>query len=255
MRITIVGAGNVATHLAQRLKQQGCDIVQIWSRTRQSADTLAGIVGASATTDIGELLRDVDMFFFCVKDNVLTDLISNFDLSTPALMVHTAGSMPMSVFEGHSLHYGVMYPLQTFSRARSIDFSEVPCFIEAIDDYSLRKLETVANLVTTKTIPLDSENRKRLHLAAVFACNFTNHCYDLAQQLLESANIPFEAILPLIDETANKVHEMSPHEAQTGPAVRYDLNVISKQMSDLSEYPTMKGVYRIMTDSIHSLFE
>lgn len=255
MRISIVGAGNVATHLAMRLKQQGCDIFQVWSRTLTSAQTLATKTGAMATSDINELKGDVDVIFFCVKDGALRDVISHFNLETPALMVHTAGSMPISVFEGHSQSYGVMYPLQTFSRERQIDFSTVPCFIEAVDEQSMERLKPVTHIVSNKVLQLDSANRKFLHLSAVFACNFANHCYELAREILSRANVSFDALLPLIDETASKVHDMQPLQAQTGPAVRYDLNVISKQLEELNDYPKAKEIYRVMTDSIHSLYE
>ncbi len=255
MRISIVGAGNVATHLAMRLKQQGCDIFQVWSRTLTSAQTLATKTGAMATSDINELKGDVDVIFFCVKDSALRDVISHFNLETPALMVHTAGSMPISVFEGHSQSYGVMYPLQTFSRERQIDFSTVPCFIEAVDEQSMERLKPVTHIVSNKVLQLDSANRKFLHLSAVFACNFANHCYELAREILSRANVSFDALLPLIDETASKVHDMQPLQAQTGPAVRYDLNVISKQLEELNDYPKAKEIYRVMTDSIHSLYE
>ena len=169
------------------------------------------------------------------------------------VFLHTAGSMPMSVFKGMAQHYGVLYPMQTFSKQREVDFSIIPCFVEANDEFAQKQIEGMAREISGRVYQLSSEDRKYLHLSAVFACNFANHCYAISQELLEEHGIPFDVMLPLINETAAKVHEMKPKDAQTGPAVRYDENVIDKQSKLLENHPHFKKVYDSMSKSIHGL--
>ena len=157
----------------------------------------------------------------------------------------------MSVFDCYADHYGVFYPMQTFSREREVNFSEIPCFLEASDNQALELIEQVATSVSQKVYCLSSEQRRYLHLAAVFACNFVNHCYAIACDLLKMNDIPFEVIYPLIDETARKVHVMSPEQAQTGPAVRYDRNVIAKHSEMLQHNQIVREVYDKMSISIN----
>ena len=159
----------------------------------------------------------------------------------------------MSVFRGKALHYGVLYPMQTFSKQREVDFSIIPCFIEANDEFALKQIEGLAGQISHRVYQLSSEDRKYLHLSAVFACNFANHCYAASQKLLQQHGIPFDVMLPLIDETAAKVHGMTPKEAQTGPAVRYDENVIGKQIQLLENHPYFQKIYDSMSKSIHEL--
>lgn len=256
MKIVLIGAGNLATQLGKALLAVGHDIVQVFSRTQESASTLADLVGGSPVTDIQKVRDDADLYFVSVKDSVVGELIPTLCKGKETkTFVHTAGSLPMDVFKGMAIHYGVLYPMQTFSKARNVDFSTIPCFIEASDDYAHRMIADIANQLSHKVYELSSQDRKYLHLSAVFACNFVNHCYDVSHDLLESHGIPFEVMLPLIDETARKVHELSPREAQTGPAVRYDQNVIRNQATLLKDNPLLKDIYERMSLSIHRLAE
>jgi predicted short-subunit dehydrogenase-like oxidoreductase (DUF2520 family) len=141
--------------------------------------------------------------------------------------------------------------MQTFSKERRVELSEVPFFIEGNDDHAVRVSQTIAESVTGKVYALSSQARKHLHLAAVFACNFANHCYQLSAEILENYQIPFSVMLPLIDETARKVHELHPLDAQTGPAVRYDENVIRMQSALLSDTPALQEIYDQLSLSIH----
>ncbi len=143
--------------------------------------------------------------------------------------------------------------MQTFSKQRSVNFREIPSFVEANDDYAMSQIEGMARQLSGKVYRLSSSDRKYLHLSAVFACNFANHCYALAEKMLGDHGIPFDVMLPLIDETARKVHSMSPKEAQTGPAVRYDENVIAKQLSLLNDDAMAREIYELMSRSIHEL--
>lgn len=274
MKIVLIGAGNLATHLGKALHAAGHDMLQVFSRTMQSAETLASLLDAEPLTDIAQVRDDADVYIFSVKDSALVQLVAQLcrheadglgeDGAVNALrkakkgehervFLHTAGSMPMSVFEGMAQHYGVLYPMQTFSKQREVDFSVIPCFVEANDEFAQKQIEGLARKISGRVYQLSSEDRKYLHLSAVFACNFANHCYAISQELLEEHGIPFDVMLPLINETAAKVHEMKPKDAQTGPAVRYDENVIDKQSKLLENHPHFKKVYDSMSKSIHGL--
>lgn len=253
MKIVLIGAGNLATHLGKALHAAGHDMVQVFSRTMQSAETLASLLDAEPLTDMAQVRDDADVYIFSVKDSALEQLISQLCGGEKKVFLHTAGSMPMSVFRGKALHYGVLYPMQTFSKQREVDFSIIPCFIEANDEFALKQIEGLAGQISHRVYQLSSEDRKYLHLSAVFACNFANHCYAASQELLQQHGIPFDVMLPLIDETAAKVHGMTPKEAQTGPAVRYDENVIGKQIQLLENQPYFQKIYDSMSKSIHEL--
>lgn len=254
MKMILIGAGNLATNLGKALLAAGHDILQVYSRTYESAKALADIVGAEPLTDINQVRGDADIYILSVKDSVLAQLIPALCKGKESkVFLHTAGSMPMNVFEGMALHYGVLYPMQTFTKAKEVDFSVIPCFIEANDDFAKEQIGGLAHQLSRKVYELSSDDRKYLHLAAVFACNFVNHCYAISQDILAQHGIPFEVMLPLIDETAGKVHQLSPKDAQTGPAVRYDENVIRKQASLLQDNPPLHDLYERMSLSIHEM--
>lgn len=237
MRIVLIGRGRLATNLERALLQAGHDVVSINSRTLEA------------------LPMEADVFVIAVKDDALADVISKAVKGREGqLFVHTAGSKPLSVFaDCGARRYGVFYPMQTFSKERSVSFTEIPIFLETSDEQSLAVLRSLAGSISHSVYELDSERRKYLHLAAVFACNFANHCYALAARLLEQHGLPFDVMLPLIDETARKVHELHPLDAQTGPAVRYDESVIRMQSQLLADNPMMQQVYTLLSRSIHDL--
>lgn len=250
--VVFIGAGNLATNLAKALYRKGFRIVQVYSRTEESARALAGVVEAGYTTDLQDVSKEAKLYIVSLKDDALDELLPQItEGKQDALLVHTAGSIPMNIWEGYAVHYGVFYPMQTFSKQREVDFREVPFFIEARKAEDVNLLKAVAGTLSEKVYDANSEQRRSLHLAAVFTCNFTNHLYVLAAQLLEEYNLPFDVMLPLIDETAHKVHELAPRDAQTGPAVRYDENVICKHLSMLADTPALQEIYKLMSKSIH----
>lgn len=252
MKITLIGAGNLATNLGKSLHAAGHDFIQVYSRTMEHASELAAILGGSPTDNIDNIKDTSDVYIFSVKDSALVNLIPRICKDKAnKVFLHTAGSMPMDVFEGMALHYGVFYPMQTFSKEREVDFSVIPCFIEANDKFAKEILQVLTSGISEHIFELSSEDRKYLHLSAVFACNFVNHCYDISARILQKCNIPFDVMLPLIDETAKKVHDISPADAQTGPAVRYDENVIRAQSAMLKNNPLIKDVYERLSLSIH----
>lgn len=247
----MIGAGNVATHFGKALAEAGHSVVQVWSRTMESASQLAGILGCRATDRISDVEFGADLYVISVKDDALKHVVS--ELCSPrrtSLFVHTAGSVPMSCFKGYADRFGVLYPMQTFSKHKDLNFREVPIFVEASDDAALKTLLSVANSVSGHVYKLDGEGRKWLHLSAVFACNFTNYCYSVASRLLKDNGIPFSVMLPLVDETARKVHTLDPLDAQTGPASRHDHVVMENQLAMLSADRNLSEIYRLVSAGI-----
>lgn len=252
--VVFIGAGNLATNLAKALYWKGFRIVQIYSRTEESAQSLAQIVEAEYTTDLSAVTEDAQLYIVSLKDTALVELLPKLVAGKKnALWVHTAGSIPMTVWEGYAERFGVFYPMQTFSKQREVDFRGIPIFVESNSEEDTQFLKDIASALSEKVYEATSDQRKSLHLAAVFTCNFTNHMYALAAELLKKYQLPFEVMLPLIDETARKVHELEPRAAQTGPAIRYDENVIDGHLQMLGNEPEMQELYRLISQSIHRL--
>lgn len=252
--VVLIGAGNVATHLGTALQQAGCRVPQVYSRTGASAAALAEKLGTAYVTSLEEVRCDAGLYIVALKDAALQELVPQIVKGREgALFVHTAGSMSMQLWEGYASHYGVLYPMQTFSKRREVDWAEVPIFVEANRPEELSALKVLAGRLTPKVYEATSDQRKYLHIAAVFACNFSNHMYALCEHLLGSHGIPFEVMLPLIDETARKVHELTPREAQTGPAIRYDENVINRHLAMLEAEPRLQELYEKISKSIYNL--
>ena len=254
--ICIVGAGNVATHLAKALKGVDFDVCAIYSRTQDSASALAAQVGATAVTTLGDLPQ-TPIYIYAVKDDILPTLAAEHSALRPeALHVHTSGSTDLHVFSPNCRSYGVLYPMQTFSKQAKLDFRRIPCFVEGNSDEAQARITELAQCISENVRALDSEKRRYLHLAAVFACNFVNHCYAVAGKILEEgAGLPFDVLLPLTDETAAKVHQLPPQTAQTGPAVRFDRNILDKHLQLLENDNLRAELYRILSESIHDFAE
>lgn len=256
MKICLIGSGNVATHLSLALTQHHHSIEGIFSAHIDHAEVLAQKIGTPLFTDQLCQLPEADCYVFSVKDACLPKIIEEAKNALPhllhALCIHTAGSMPLSVFNGIE-KAAVLYPMQSFSKERELNFSRVPLFIEASTPAAFKSVEALAHQLSQSVTPLDSERRKKLHLAAAFANNFTNHCCALAYELLSENGIDPTCLRPIIDETARKLHTMQPLEAQTGPAVRWDENVIQMQKSLLATDPQMQHIYEAMSQSIHHL--
>jgi NADP oxidoreductase coenzyme F420-dependent./Domain of unknown function (DUF2520). len=252
MNIVFIGAGRLATHLAKELHKNSHNILQIYSRTMESASLLANEVEATATNKIQDISINADLYIFSVKDSVLEELVSQIP-SNKGLCVHTAGSIPMDIFKRYTDRYGVLYPFQTFSKERDLSFREIPVFIETNNEHDFQILKELSISISDKVHPLSSEKRQYIHLTGVFACNFVNHMYAISENILKDEDIPFEILLPLIDETASKVHSLSPVEAQTGPAMRYDENVINKHLA-LIDNPKLKSIYTLISESIYETY-
>ncbi len=248
--IVLIGAGNLATQLGINLKERGFSILCVYSRTLNSAEELGQKLNVPYTNRLADIPLNAGIYIFAIKDDALLGLLPNFP-KTQGIWVHTAGSLPSSVFSGYIDSYGVVYPLQTFSKHRQVDFKDIPVFVEANLDENLCILLDFAKGFSDKVTSLSSEKRKYYHLAAVFACNFSNHMYTLASEILEQQELDWKFLQPLILETASKIKEMSPAEAQTGPAVRYDQKVIDKQLDLLEGDNVKQELYEKISQSIH----
>lgn len=250
MEIVLIGSGSVATHLGLALQSKGITIKQVFSRNPANAGNLAKKLQTSFVADISDLYMDADIYIYALKDSALKSVLRKMNIPN-GIHVHTAGSIPMSDFEGFTSKFGVLYPLQTFSIQKEIDFSNVPICIEACSAEIQQTLIDLAKLLTDKIYVVSSENRKKLHLAAVFACNFTNYMYDIAGQILEDSGLEFEIIQPLIVETANKVKTLSPYAAQTGPAMRFDEKTISRHLHMLNRFSNLGKIYNLLSKEIY----
>ncbi len=231
MNIVIIGKGNVATNLDYAFRKKGVACQMVSSR------------------DGLDQLPAANVYIYSVKDEALAEVVAQVQGKEKSLHLHTSGTMPITVFGADKPHAGIFYPFQTFSKARLIeDFSTVPVFFEArgIDDISA--VYSLALTITSHVYEASQQDRERLHVAGVFTNNFTNLMYTMAAELLKSTHIPFSALLPLIDETAAKIHSMAPRDAQTGPARRGDENVMSHHMQLLNE--EQREIYRLLSEAI-----
>ena len=251
MKIVFIGSGNVATHMAMALKNAGSNIIQIYSRTDIHAQLLAKRVAAEPVSALSNLNREADLYIFSLNDDVLPNIIQMMP-DTSGVWAHTAGSVPMNLFEERLVKggYGVIYPLQTFSKNRNLDFSKISLFIEGDKSDTENILLSLARTISDDVKSLDSESRKYLHLSAVFANNFSNHLFTLSNEILKEKGISFDVLRPLIAETAAKVLEMEPTKAQTGPAIRLDEKVINKHL-ELIKDDKIKEIYTILSKSIN----
>lgn len=249
--VVFIGAGNLATHLASALYDNGYEIKQVFSRTLESAKQLADIVHAEYVNTIEQITDQADLYITALTDEALIQLAPQLTKNKEqCLWVHTAGSVSMDIWKEYCLHYGVLYPLQTFSKKRAIDFKQIPLFIEGSSEEDTRELFAFAKNISNQVYRITSKQRKSLHLAAVFASNFTNHMYVLAADWLKEYQLPFDVLLPLIDETARKVHALNPREAQTGPAVRNDKQVMDSHLAMLEKLPDLQHIYKEISKSI-----
>lgn len=246
MLVTLIGKGNVGTNLHAALSMAGHKVQWLSGRGLNAEEIAGHIIVIAVKDDAIVSVAETVKRHFDTRQASMPNVASAIP---HPLIVHTAGSIPLYTLpKGRR---GVLYPMQTFSKDCILDFKEIPVFVEAEAEADAAWLEQLAATISNRVYRLDSERRKHLHLAAVFACNFVNHCYAMSAEILEQHGMSFDVMLPLIDETARKVHQLHPLEAQTGPAVRYDENVIRHQIQLLREHPFMKDLYERMSLNIH----
>ena len=258
-RIVLLGAGNVATHLAQALHGLStslgrCRITEIYSPSGVSASSLASTLAGEvrSTSQLAELSQDADWYLFAVRDDALPSLWQALAGHTSGIWLHTSGSTPLEAMAAYHQQVGILYPLQTFSKAKTIDFSTIPLYIEAGEGETLSQLTQLAESLSHEVHVATSAQRAILHVAAVFACNFSNHLVALAEELLISHGLPQKALLPLLSETLEKLYTLPASEAQTGPAVRGDRQTLERHLSLLQGRPELESLYRLLSEQIQS---
>lgn len=247
LKITIIGAGNVATHLAHALARTHV-IEGIFSRNINNANEITKKTGGVAFNQLSEIPKKSDIYIISVSDDAIAG-ITNHLTDIEGVVTHTSGSTPMEALNGIARH-GVFYPFQTFSKHKDVNMSEVPLLIEANNSDDKTLLMKVASSISDNVSEATSQQRLKLHIAAVFACNFTNHMYVIAEEILNNASLSFNLLHPLLIETANKACTASPLTAQTGPAVRGDRGVINLHIDMLSSNKEQQDIYRKLSESI-----
>ncbi|HBD26053.1 Rossmann-like and DUF2520 domain-containing protein [Flavobacterium sp.] len=245
IKVVLIGSGNVAQHLIQVLLQdKNVDLVQAFAR---NPIHLLHLLPSTKITSDYQKITEADLYIISVSDNAIAEVSSQLPFEN-RLVVHTSGSSELSILNDKN-RKGVFYPLQTFTKGKEIDFASIPICLEAENEADYQLLEKVGNCISQKVVRINSEQRKNLHVAAVFVCNFVNHLYQIGNEICQENNVPFEVLHPLIQETAHKIMELSPNEAQTGPALRNDTKTIEKHL-DFLENPKYKELYQLLTQSI-----
>lgn len=247
--IILIGAGNVATSFGLALYKEGYLISQVYSLTKKSAEILAKKINAKAITDLKKLDTNATIYIIAVKDDAIEKVAKKLHLKNK-IVVHTSGSVSLNALKNVSENYGVFYPLQTFSKERKIDFKNVPICIEANNKTTSITLNYFAKSISNNVQNINSEQRKAIHLAAVFACNFSNYLYVIAESILKKNKLSLNLLKPLIEETANKIKNNSPSEMQTGPAIRGDKKTMKAHFKLLSDNKDYKQLYALLSKSI-----
>ncbi len=243
IRVVVIGSGNVAHHLVKALTAaSGISLEGIVVRNSENLDNVTTNIIVSY-----EFIPEADVYIIAVSDRAINEVSINLPFNN-RLVVHTSGSAPMEEIDGGNRR-GVFYPLQTFSKEKEIDFKKVPICLEAENQEDYNILEELASAISDSVYRIDSAQRRALHVAAVFAANFTNHMYTIADDICRTHAMPFDLLKPLISEVALKIQQLSPALAQTGPAVRHDEETIQRHL-DLLTDENQKNIYLLLTRSI-----
>ncbi|QQQ27132.1 Rossmann-like and DUF2520 domain-containing protein [Chryseobacterium indoltheticum] len=248
MQTVIIGSGNVAYHLAKASIQNGISIDQIFGRNEKELQKISSELNISYST---ENLQDADLYIICVSDNSIED-VSKIIAKKDCLVAHTSGSLPKEILIGE-YRKSSFYPLQTFSKTKNLDYKKIPFFIETENEEDQRILTDLASKISDNVMESTHEKRKYIHLTAVFACNFVNHLFARAKEISDAQEIPFDYFLPLINETVQKISEIEPKSAQTGPAVRNDKRILELHEQLLKDESL--EIYKTMNHSIKKMYE
>ena len=248
--IILLGSGNVATHLGIALKNSNYTIVQVYSKSIENAKVLANKLDAQFTNNLSKL-KSADLIIVCVNDDAILSVLSQIKNTA---IVHTSGSIELNVFKEKFSNYGVFYPLQTFNKDVNINVSEIPFCIEGNSLEFEKQLIKIAKALSNNVVKMNSQQRKQLHIAAVFACNFSNHMYSIADDLLSKKNIDFKILLPLIRKTNANLNSNKPNKVQTGPAKRKDTAIIEEHIATINE-KEIKELYQKITNNIIKFHE
>ena len=253
-RIVVLGSGNVSFHFCKAATIAGLEIIQIYSRNQNTASQLAEMAGAKAIDNIKDIIDDADAYIFAMNDEADVKVANELTISSGKIMVHTAGSLSMSIFKNKTENYGVFYPFQTFSRNAKLDFTEVPFCLEASNKETLNQLIKLTERLRCKHYIIDEEQRKVLHLSGVFVCNFMNHCITIGENILNESGIDKSILKSLIKQSFEKVVSQGAYDSQTGPALRKDNETIHKHLYFLENNKLLSEIYTLMSSSISQTY-
>lgn len=252
MKIVIVGAGRIAWHLGKRLKSKGYNIAQVVNRSAARANALADSLGASWTDQWSEVIQDADWLLIAVRDDAIEEVATALSPFVPhVLATHTSGATPGQILATAFERFGVFYPLQSFSMERMPVWSKIPFCVDAANEPDILVLKKIAKTIGNLVYRVNDTQRAQLHVAAVFANNFANHCFALAEKLMEEHDLAFEMLHPLMEETLVKALQDSPARMQTGPAVRGDMDTLSRHLTLLEKHPALQHLYGALSQSIN----
>lgn len=254
--IAFIGAGNLAWHLAPALENQGHRVSMVTSLTRKSALALIDrLYSASYKKTLDFSLSDVDIIIIAVKDSHIEDVVSEIITPEHAMLVHTSGTQPMEVLEKAAPDlFGVLYPLQTFTRGIKSDLRDTPFFLEANSSEALRILQNITKGITKHVFQITSDQRSILHLSAVFGSNFSNHMLTIAKLLMDEHDMDYRLLQNLISTMFVKAFENGPEIGQTGPAIRNDLKTLKKHMLLLKNKPELQKIYSMISEHISKTY-
>lgn len=249
--VVIIGAGNVAFHLTRALLQNTINVRQVFNRTLSKAQELGEANNIKYTDKISELEK-ADLYIIAASDSAVEEL-SHYIPYDDTLVVHTSGSLSTKVLKG-DYRKGVFYPFQTFTKRKALRYEEIPFFVEAENKEDEDALYKLADKISNEVHRVDSDKRRKVHMSGVWASNFVNHLYYIAQTICKEADMPFDVLRPLILETANKIQDMEPFEAQTGPAKRGDSIILEKHIELLTD-SRQQQLYQLLSDSIKRTYQ
>ena len=250
-RIVIIGSGNLAEALARAVSKSGLEMVQLFARNPERGPVVARLAGCGWASDPEQLDRTADLYVIAVSDRAVAEVASTLPIPATAAVAHTAGSVPLEAIPERFTRRAVFYPMQTFTKGREVDFTRIPIFLETADPGMRPELEAAARQLSRQVIWADSAQRAKVHLAAVFACNFANHMYAIGEEVVRSAGLDFGVLKALVAETAAKACDArSPRDVQTGPAVRNDTPTQERHLALLEGDPNLQEIYTQISKSI-----
>lgn len=250
-KVAVIGAGNVAWHLARAFEDAGHYITDVYSRRSSQGRELAKQLYDTKVVQSLDLRNsDAEIFIMAISDDHIEDVSARLRIPAYGIVAHTSGTQPMEVLAENHENVGIFYPLQTFTRGISVDLKEVPICVEAKHQSTEKTLHLLGKSISNEVYSVHSDDRKILHLAAVFACNFSNHMLSISQEILEDHHIDFSLLHPLIVETINKALSVGPSESQTGPATRGDEETVKKHLKILRYQPEFRKIYKLLSENL-----
>ncbi len=252
IKVSFIGSGNLAWHLAPALDNAGFTVKEVYSRNPRHAEALTGrLYQAEVKATLDFSTSGSSVFIIATSDDAIEEVATEIILPDEAFLLHTSGSQPLRVLEFAAIdNIGSFYPLQTFSKNKRVDFKIIPIFLESNNEETEKTMMTLANAISNQVQKIGSEERKALHVAAVFASNFANHMLTLSKEILKKNNLSFDLLKPLINETIIKGLTIGPENAQTGPAMRSDLEILDNHLEFLQDNENLAEIYKVISQNI-----